>query len=118
MTSFRQNALLYVKPYLGRCSDCQATPAIRGENYALKQGGSSQRCVKPKKVDFEVERRFQAHSQYLGGVKMEMGFCSEGSKHGEDVIAYSIPVRSVCQESVWMYGSVVESFKSGNGRFR
>ena len=48
---------------------------------------------------------------------MERDFCSEGSKFGEDVTAYSIPVRIVCQESVWVYASVLQSFTSGNGRF-
>ena len=46
------------------------------------------------------------------------GFCREGSKHEEDVVAYSISIRSVCQEWLGVYVSVVESFTSGNVRFR
>ena len=32
--------------------------------------------------------------------------------------SYSIPVRRICQELVWVYASAVESFTSGNGRSR
>ena len=43
------------------------------------RGQSAQRCVGPsKKVHVEVERRFQAHSQDLGGLTMERGFLQRG----------------------------------------
>ena len=61
-------------------TDCQAIPTILVEKHMLKHGVVFAALCWAKEGSVEVERRFQGHSQDLGGVKMKKGFFSEGSK--------------------------------------